>query len=121
MYLGGNRRSVPLERDLGPFHDALPSSYVIHEVTVSCHIFRNTTSYNKMTEPDFKTIYNSLNFSFEDRQISPHNNLSESISRENLHQQFVNLQAWREVQSQLRKKAKPHQLLRKHCTLMMTI
>ena len=121
MYLGGNRRSVPLERDLGPFHDALPSSYVIHEVTVSCHIFRNTTSYNKMTEPDFKTIYNSLNFSFEDRQISPHNNLSESISRENLHQQFVNLQAWREVQSQLRKKAKPQQPLRKHCTLMMTI
>ena len=67
MYLGGNRRSVPLERDLGPFHDALPSSYVIHEVTVSCRNFRNTTSYNKMTEPDFKTIYNSLNFSFEDR------------------------------------------------------
>ena len=121
MYLGGNRRSVPLERDLGPFHDALPSSYVIHEVTVSCHIFRNTTSYNKMTEPDFKTIYNSLNFSFEDRQIAPHNNLSESISRENLHQQFVNLQAWREVQSQFLNKAKPQQPLRKHCTLMMTI
>ena len=68
MYLGGNRRWVPLEKDLDPFHDELPSSYVIHEVTVSCHNFRNTTSYNKMTEPHFKTMYNSLNFSFKDRQ-----------------------------------------------------
>ena len=67
MYLGGNRRWVPLEKDLCPFHDALPSSYVIHEVTVSCHNFRNTTSYKKMVEPDFKTIYNSLNSSLEDR------------------------------------------------------
>ena len=68
MSLGGNRRWVPLEKDLGPFHDALPSkSYVIHEVTVSCHNFRNTTSSNKVTESNFKTIYNNLNFSFEDR------------------------------------------------------
>ena len=25
MSLGGNRRWVPLEKDLGPLHDALPS------------------------------------------------------------------------------------------------